>query len=97
MSKPRAPERFERLLTALLSLDNRDILPRIGCPTLVIGGEDDRVIEAKVQREMAQLIPNSRLKMYPGYGHGNSFVNPDYPHQVASFLQEVMAPSASQE
>jgi pimeloyl-ACP methyl ester carboxylesterase len=96
ISKPRAPERFERLLTPLLSLDNRAILPRIGCPTLVIGGEDDRVIEAKVQREMAGLIPNSCLKMYPGYGHGNSFVNPDYPRQVADFLKEVMAPTASQ-
>jgi pimeloyl-ACP methyl ester carboxylesterase len=97
MSKPRAPERFERLLTPLLSLDNRDILPRLRCPTLVIGGEEDRVIEAKVQREMAELIPNSRLKMYPGYGHGNSFVNPDYPRQVTGFLQEVMAPPVSQE
>ena len=93
MSKPRAPERFERLLTPLLSLNNRDILPRIRCPTLVIGGEEDRVIEAKVQRAMAQLNPNSRLKMYPGYGHGNSFVNPDYPRQISSFLQEVMAAS----
>ena len=46
---------------------------------------------------MAELIPNSCLKMYPGYGHGNSFVNPDYPRQVAGFLKEVMAPTVSQE
>ncbi len=39
-------------------------------------GEEDRVIDASVQQEMAQLIPHSRLKLYPGYGHGNSFANP---------------------
>jgi len=89
--KPRYPERFERLVTPLLYLDNRDILPCISCPTLVIGGKEDRVIDASVQREMAQLIPNSRLKLYPGYGHGNSFENPDYPKEVERFLQEVMA------
>ena len=91
--KPRYPERVERLVAPLLSQDNRSILPTIGCPTLVIGGEEDRVIDASVQREMARLIPNSRLKIYPGYGHGNSFVNPDYPREVERFLREVIAPT----
>ncbi len=87
ISTPRYPERFERLVAPLLYLDNTSILPRIACPTLVIGGEEDRVIDASVQREMAELIPNSQLKLYPGYGHGNSFENPEYSREVERFLQ----------
>lgn len=94
VSTPHDPDRFERLVAPLLSLDNRRIVSSIRCPTLVIGGEEDRVIEAHVQREMAQLIPNSRLKLYPGYGHGNSFANPDYPHEVERFLHQVMTSEA---
>ena len=74
-------------MAPLLYLDNTSILPRIVCPTLVIGGEEDRVIDASVQREMAELIPNSHLKLYPGYGHGNSFENPEYSREVERFLQ----------
>jgi pimeloyl-ACP methyl ester carboxylesterase len=44
-------------VTPLLYLDNRDILSRISCPTLVIGGAEDRVIDTSVQREMASSSP----------------------------------------
>jgi pimeloyl-ACP methyl ester carboxylesterase len=90
MGSPRYPERVERILSPLMYLDNSEIVSRITCPTLVIGGEDDRVINAGVQREMAAALPNSRLKLYPGYGHGNDRENPDYPKEVARFLQSEM-------
>ena len=83
---PRYPERLERILEGLLDLDNRPILPGIECPTLVIGGEEDRVIPAYIQCEMAEMIPNSHLKIYPGYGHGNDQENPDYERQVKAFV-----------
>lgn len=86
---PRYPERMERILEGLLDLDNRPILPGIQCPALVIGGEDDKVIPAHVQREMAELIPNSHLKLYPGYGHGNDQENPDYERQVDAFVSSI--------
>jgi pimeloyl-ACP methyl ester carboxylesterase len=87
LPRPRYPERLERILEGLLDLDNRPILPGIGHPALVIGGEEDRVIPAYVQREMAELIPNGRLKLYPGYGHGNDQENPDYERQVDAFVR----------
>jgi pimeloyl-ACP methyl ester carboxylesterase len=89
MGKPRSPERLERILAGILSVDNRPLLPRIALPTLVIGGEDDRLIGAQIQREMAQLIPTSRLKLYPGYGHGNDQENPDYAVQVERFAAQL--------
>jgi pimeloyl-ACP methyl ester carboxylesterase len=84
---PRYPERLARIFEELLDLDNRPILPDIDHPVLVIGGDDDRVIPAHIQREMADLIPNSHLILYPGYGHGNDQENPDYERQVDAFTR----------
>jgi pimeloyl-ACP methyl ester carboxylesterase len=90
MPPPRYPERLERVLEGLLDVDNREILPRITCSTLVIDGADDRIFGPELQREMAELIPDSRLKLYPGYGHGNDQENPDYNVQVEQFVEEVL-------
>jgi 3-oxoadipate enol-lactonase len=87
LPRPRYPERMECILESLLDLDNRQILPGIEHPALVIGGEEDMVIPAYIQREMAGLIPNSGLKLYPGYGHGNDQENPDYERQVNDFVR----------
>ena len=89
LSRPRYPERIERVFEGLFGLDNRPILPRISRPTLVIGGEDDMVVPAQVQREMAILIPESWLILYPGYGHGNDQENPDYARQVDLFVSNL--------
>lgn len=87
--RPKSAERILRIFEGLMTLDNRSILPQIACPTLVIGGEDDRVIPAEIQREMAELIPHSRLKLYPCYGHGNDQENPEYERELRRFAQEV--------
>ena len=89
MGAPRDPERLPRILEALLPLDQRALLPEIRCPTLVIGGEEDRVVPAEVQREMAALIPGAELKLYRGYGHGNDQENPDYELQVRRFAERI--------
>lgn len=82
----RYPHRLEHILEGLLDLDNREILPRIACLALVIGGEEDRIIPAEVQREMAERIPAARLELSAGYGHGNDLENPDYVRQVRAFV-----------
>ncbi len=89
MPKPRYPERMARVFDSLLNLDNRAILPQISCPTLVIGGAEDQVIDATVQEEMGHLIPASRTVLYPGYGHGNDQENSAYEGEVARFVEEV--------
>ncbi len=85
---PSDPTRLPRIFGVLLDLDNRSILPRITCPTLVIGGADDRVVPAEIQQEMADLIPGSQILLYPGYGHGNDQENPDYEVQARAFLEK---------
>ncbi|WP_019587823.1 alpha/beta fold hydrolase [Deinococcus apachensis] len=89
-SRLRDPMRLRRVLEGLLDIDQRDVLPRITCETLVIGGADDQVIPAYIQREMAGLIPHATLKLYGGYGHGNDQENPDYLRQLTAFSRDVM-------
>ncbi len=86
---PRHPERLPRILEPLLAVDNSPILSRIACPSLVIGGAEDRVMAPVIQREMAKMIPDGRLKLHPGYGHGNHLENPDYTRQVDEFVRRV--------
>jgi pimeloyl-ACP methyl ester carboxylesterase len=87
---PREPERFENLLTPLLNLDQRDIVAQIPCPTLVVGGEDDRAVPPEVQREMATRIPGAQLQQFPGFGHFNDMENPAYQPLVTKFAQQIM-------
>jgi pimeloyl-ACP methyl ester carboxylesterase len=66
---PRSPQRILRVLDGLTRLDNSAVLPEIRCSTLIVGGEQDRIISAGLQREMAGLIPHSRLVLYAACGH----------------------------
>jgi pimeloyl-ACP methyl ester carboxylesterase len=55
---------------------------------------EDRVIPAAVIREMAERIPDSRLELHAGYGHGNDMENPVYRDDVSEFVREVMGERA---
>ena len=63
--------------------------PRITCPTLIVAGEDDRVVPTSVQGEMAERIATSRLELCPGYGHFNDMENPVYLTCVEEFARQV--------
>lgn len=86
---PRNPRRFVQLLDGLLRLDNGAILPGIACPTLVIGGTEDRIISADLQREMARLVPNSRLTLFEGYGHAAPLEHPHAERVTRQFMAEI--------
>ncbi len=76
-------------LAGLLDFDHSNLLPKITCPALVIGGKEDQVIPVEIQEEMAGLLPNSRLMLYEGYGHGNDQENPQYENEVHKFIKDV--------
>ena len=50
--------------------DTTDLLNRIKAPTLVMMGESDMTTAPRRTRELAALIPNSKLKAFEGVGHG---------------------------
>jgi pimeloyl-ACP methyl ester carboxylesterase len=60
---------FIQALEANLDYDFRERLPEIACPTLIVWGEDDRVITARDAEVFEELIPDSRVVMYADTGH----------------------------
>lgn len=84
------PKSFQRFLTqaeSCLTHDAYDSLDRISCPTLVIGGTDDRIVTGRASAEIAEKIPGSVLYMYEGLGHGLYEEASDYLQQLADFCR----------
>ena len=67
--------------------DAYESLDRIACPTLVIGGTDDRIVTGKASEEIAERIPSGNLYMYEGLGHGLYEEAPDFWQRVADFCR----------
>ncbi len=60
---------FLPALEAILDHRLRDRLPEISCPTLIVWGENDRIIPVRDAREFERLIPGARAVIYPDTGH----------------------------
>lgn len=69
LGTPRSGSDFATVLDSDINLDVADRLPRIHCPTLVIGGENDPFYGADNIRETARLIPGAELVLLPKGGH----------------------------
>src|SRR5215203_6447488 len=64
--------RRESLRTEVLVMaeaDQRDLLPRIAVPTLLIWGEQDVRSPLRIARKFEQAIPDARLVVTPDCGH----------------------------
>ncbi len=84
------PKSFDRFLTQAESCVTHDAygeLGRIACPTLVIGGTDDRIVTGQASEELAARIPGSELYIYQGLGHGLYEEAPDFLRRVADFCR----------
>jgi pimeloyl-ACP methyl ester carboxylesterase len=60
---------FLPALSALIGYPLRDRLEQVVCPTLVVWGEDDRVIPVKDAARFERLIPDARAVVLPDTGH----------------------------
>jgi len=71
-------EVFAAQIRALLARpDAGPLLPRIGCPALVLCGEQDSWAPAARHREMAQKIPGATLALIPECGHMCTLERPE--------------------
>lgn len=94
---PRITERLSdrRWKLGLLSTARRvrdasvlPILPRIATPTLMIYGDEDRIVPARFAREAAALLPRGELEIFPQTGHAPQIERPVETHaRVARFLE----------
>jgi pimeloyl-ACP methyl ester carboxylesterase len=60
---------FMPALQAILEYDFRERLPEIACPTLIVWGERDRLINVRDADVFAELIGNSRKVVFEDTGH----------------------------
>ena len=57
--------------------DQRDLLPRISVPTLLIWGEQDARSPLSVATQFEQAIPDAKLVVIPGCGHTSNLERPE--------------------
>jgi pimeloyl-ACP methyl ester carboxylesterase len=60
---------FLDALVTCLDYDFRHRLPEIGCPTLVVWGEDDTIIPVRDADRFVELVPGSRKLIMKNTGH----------------------------
>jgi pimeloyl-ACP methyl ester carboxylesterase len=60
---------FLPALDALLSYPLRDRLGEVACPTLIVWGENDRIVPVKDAGRFERLIPNAHKVILPDTGH----------------------------
>jgi pimeloyl-ACP methyl ester carboxylesterase len=68
---------------------------RITAPTLVIGGLNDKLVDPRVNAQVAKAIPDSRLLILPGVGHVAQMEVPRLvARAIVGMLNELAAPVA---
>ena len=87
-TKPASFDRFRVQAESCVTHDTYGVLGRIACPTLVIGGREDRIVTGEASEEIAAGIPGAELFMYDGLGHGLYEEAPDFLARVAAFCRE---------
>lgn len=88
VGKPKSMDRFLVQADACLNQDTYDKLFQISCPTLVIGGRQDKIVSPEASEEIAERIPGCQLYMYEQYGHGLYEEAKDFLKRVTAFIEE---------
>ncbi len=76
------PATLGRQLTLMAEADQRDLLPRIAVPTLLIWGELDARSPLSVARQFDETIPDTELVVIEGAGHMSNLEQPERVNQA---------------
>lgn len=60
---------YTQQLACIAQFSSLPWLHRIGCPSLILSGDDDPLIHPLNARLMGHLIPNAQTRILPGAGH----------------------------
>lgn len=82
-AQPTSPAAFLAQLQAILGSDRSEQVRGIQHPTLVVHGEEDKLIPPSNGQELARRIPGARLAMMSGIGHMPMLEAPDELSQLA--------------
>jgi 3-oxoadipate enol-lactonase len=80
---------YERHVRAVLSANTESRLKRIAAPTLIVSGADDILTPMRFQTLMAREIPDNRLRIVEGAGHGMIWSHPErVVEELGAFLAD---------
>lgn len=87
----RVPARVWREALQGLLADHSDLeLARIQCPSLVLWGDADALLDRTDQEQLARAIPGARLKVYAGAGHALYWEEPErVAADLAAFVGQI--------
>lgn len=88
IGKPKNYDRFLVQADACIQHNAYDELEKIKCPTLVIGGEEDKIVGVNASVEIADKIKNSELYLYKDLGHALYEEAKDFNKRVQEFLSK---------
>ena len=71
------PESMRTALLVMAEVDQRDLLPRIAVPTLLIWGELDARSPLTVARQFEEAMPDAKLVVIRGAGHVSNLEQPE--------------------
>jgi pimeloyl-ACP methyl ester carboxylesterase len=71
------PESLRTQTLVMAEADERDLLPHIAVPTLLIWGELDVRSPLTVARQFEEAVPDTKLVVIPGCGHVSNLERPE--------------------
>jgi pimeloyl-ACP methyl ester carboxylesterase len=80
-------------LTLMAEADQRDLLPRIAVPTLLLWGELDSRSPLSVARQFEDAIPDTDLVVIEGAGHVSNLEQPERVNQAVRQFCRAHPPS----
>jgi len=66
---PQSTDAFVRTIDAIKAHDAADRLAQVNVPTLIVAGEQDLICPPDLQRDLAEHLTNSELRLLPGEAH----------------------------
>lgn len=90
VGKPKDFTRFLHMAEACLTHDAAAQLGSITAPTLIIGGEQDKIVGAEASRQLHAGIAGSELYMYPQYGHAAYEEGKDFLIKSITFFANIV-------
>ncbi len=89
VAHPQPLPAYQRQAMAVPGYSSEDRLGQIKAPTLIMHGEQDRVVPVQNARLLAERIPGARLTIFSGGGHAFSIeMAEQFNRAVIAFLQE---------
>jgi pimeloyl-ACP methyl ester carboxylesterase len=73
---------YLKMLEASVAQDRAAPIEQIRVPTLIIAGDEDRVLPSALTREMTRRIPGAELVMMEGVGHFPNLEQPERFNEI---------------